>query len=76
MDEAEEEAKVQRKAVVLTAPLALEGGLAAEHRPPNLLKQVLSLFRNVRPGSDLTRFQACLLISKQLPFLYLGCDDK
>ncbi|KAG6474280.1 hypothetical protein ZIOFF_068205 [Zingiber officinale] len=61
MDEAEEEAKAQRKAVVLTAPLALEGGLAAEHRPPNLLKQVFSLFRNVRPGSDLTRFQACLL---------------
>ncbi|XP_042440726.1 oxysterol-binding protein-related protein 4C-like [Zingiber officinale] len=71
MDEAEEEAKAQRKAVVLTAPLALEGGLAAEHRPPNLLKQVFSLFRNVRPGSDLTRFQLSSLFN--MPKSQLQC---
>lgn len=42
---------------VLTAPLSLEGGLAAELRPANLVQRVLSLFRNVRPGSDLSHFQ-------------------
>ncbi|XP_078151106.1 oxysterol-binding protein-related protein 4C-like [Carex rostrata] len=43
--------------VVLTPPLALEGGLAEEMRPPNMVQRVLSLFRNIRPGSDLTQFQ-------------------
>ncbi|CAM0911946.1 unnamed protein product [Alopecurus aequalis] len=42
---------------VLTAPLSLEGGLAAELRPANLVQRVLSLFRNVRPGADLSHFQ-------------------
>ncbi|KAH7674681.1 Oxysterol-binding protein [Dioscorea alata] len=42
---------------VLTPPLALEGGIAAEHRAPNLIQRILSLFHNVRPGSDLTNFQ-------------------
>ncbi|XP_020578740.1 oxysterol-binding protein-related protein 4C [Phalaenopsis equestris] len=41
----------------LTPPLSLDKGLAAEHRPPNLFQRVISLFRNVRPGSDLTNFQ-------------------
>jgi oxysterol-binding protein-related protein 8 len=44
-------------APVLTPPLSLEGGLAAELRPANLLQRVLSLFGNVRPGSDLSHFQ-------------------
>ena len=44
-------------AAVLTAPLSLEGGLAAELRPANLVQRVLSLFRNVRPGADLSHFQ-------------------
>ncbi|KAJ3704605.1 hypothetical protein LUZ61_008310 [Rhynchospora tenuis] len=43
--------------VVLTAPLALEGGLAEEMQPPNMVQRVISLFRNIRPGSDLTQFQ-------------------
>jgi oxysterol-binding protein-related protein 8 len=43
--------------VVLAPPLALEGGLAEEMRPPNVVQQVLSLFRNIRPESDLTHFQ-------------------
>uniref|UniRef100_A0ACD5Y847 Uncharacterized protein n=1 Tax=Avena sativa TaxID=4498 RepID=A0ACD5Y847_AVESA len=42
---------------VLTAPLSLEGGLAAELRPANLAQRVLSLFGNVRPGADLSHFQ-------------------
>ncbi|KAG9449250.1 hypothetical protein H6P81_009215 [Aristolochia fimbriata] len=42
---------------LLTPPMALEGGLADEHRAPNIMQRILSLFRNVRPGSDLTRFQ-------------------
>ncbi|THU66310.1 hypothetical protein C4D60_Mb05t12810 [Musa balbisiana] len=46
-------------AVVLTPPLALEGGLVEEHQTPGLLPRMLSLLRNVRPGSDLTHFQAC-----------------
>ncbi|KAL0916649.1 hypothetical protein M5K25_014177 [Dendrobium thyrsiflorum] len=49
-------AETGRKAT-LTPPLSLENGLTAEHRPPNLFHRVLSLFRNVRPGSDLTNFQ-------------------
>ncbi|XP_064964143.1 oxysterol-binding protein-related protein 4C-like isoform X4 [Musa acuminata AAA Group] len=44
-------------AVVLTPPLALEGGLVEEHQTPGLLPRMLSLLRNVRPGSDLTHFQ-------------------
>ena len=48
-------------AAVLTPPLSLEGGLAAELRPANLAQRVLSLFRNVSPGSDLSHFQVRLL---------------
>ena len=44
-------------AAVLNEPLSLEGGLAAELRPANLVQRVLSLFRNVRPGADLSHFQ-------------------
>ncbi|BAT06256.1 oxysterol-binding protein-related protein 4B isoform X1 [Oryza sativa Japonica Group] len=51
------EAAAATAAAVLTAPLSLEGGLAAELRPANLVQRVLSLFRNVRPGSDLSHFQ-------------------
>ncbi|KAL6900767.1 hypothetical protein ACP4OV_005443 [Aristida adscensionis] len=46
-----------RRTAVLTPPLSLEGGLAAELRPANLVQRVLSLFRNVTPGSDLSHFQ-------------------
>lgn len=53
------EKKLEEKGedLVLTPPLSLDGGLASEHRAPNVLQRVLSLFTNVRPGSDLTRFQ-------------------
>jgi hypothetical protein len=55
--ESEGEAEAAR-AAVLTPPLSLgAGGLAGELRPANLGQRVLSLFRNVRPGSDLSHFQ-------------------
>ncbi|WOL19772.1 oxysterol-binding protein-related protein 4C isoform X1 [Canna indica] len=66
-----DEAASQQKTVVLTPPLALEGGLSAEHRRPNLLQQLLSLFGNVRPGSDLTLFQLPPLFN--LPKSQLQC---
>ncbi|KAI0504625.1 hypothetical protein KFK09_015577 [Dendrobium nobile] len=59
MNEVQVGVETGRKAT-LTPPLSLEKGLAAEHRPPNMFHRVLSLFRNVRPGSDLTNFQASL----------------
>ncbi|RWR97951.1 oxysterol-binding protein-related protein 4C isoform X1 [Cinnamomum micranthum f. kanehirae] len=43
--------------VVIAPPLSLEGGLAGEHKTPNILQCVLSLFKNVQCGSDLTRFE-------------------
>ncbi|KAJ7955832.1 Oxysterol-binding protein [Quillaja saponaria] len=43
--------------VVLTKPLSLERELDDEYRVPNILQRILSLFKNVRPGSDLTRLQ-------------------
>uniref|UniRef100_A0A453RL47 Uncharacterized protein n=1 Tax=Aegilops tauschii subsp. strangulata TaxID=200361 RepID=A0A453RL47_AEGTS len=50
-------ATARASAAVLTAPLSLEGGLAAELQPANLVQRVLSLFGNVRPGADLSHFQ-------------------
>lgn len=55
--ESESEAAAVAAIAVLTAPLSLEGGLAAELQPANLVQRVFSLFRNVRPGSDLSHFQ-------------------
>jgi hypothetical protein len=46
------------RVVVLTKPLSLESESNDDYKAPNLLKRVLSLFKDVRPGSDLTRFQA------------------
>ncbi|XP_041019159.1 oxysterol-binding protein-related protein 4B-like isoform X1 [Juglans microcarpa x Juglans regia] len=43
--------------VVLTKPETLEGEQDADYTAPNPLQLILSLFKNVRPGSDLTRFQ-------------------
>lgn len=60
---------------VLTPPLSLDGGLAAEHRPPNLLRRVLSFFGNVRPGSDLTQFQASALCAISIFIVALTSFD-
>ncbi|KMT03265.1 hypothetical protein BVRB_8g198080 [Beta vulgaris subsp. vulgaris] len=46
-----------KKDVILTTPLSLEGISDNNYRPPNILQLILSLFHNVRPGADLTRFQ-------------------
>lgn len=50
--------------IVLTKPLQLEKESNSEenYRAPNLLQRLLSLFNNVRPGSDLTRFQVTSLL--------------
>lgn len=54
------EAKAETR-VVLTKPLTLEEEEAdVDYAAPNPLQLVLSLFKNVMPGSDLTRFQASL----------------
>ncbi|XP_054807441.1 oxysterol-binding protein-related protein 4C-like [Prosopis cineraria] len=42
--------------VILTKPFSL-GDTDAAYRAPNLLQRVLSLFKSIRPGSDLTHFQ-------------------
>ena len=42
--------------VVLTRPLSIDGESESEvdYKAPNLIHRILSLFKNVRPGSDLT----------------------
>lgn len=53
--------------IVLTKPLSLEGESSsdASYKAPNLLQRIIGLFKNVRPGSDLTRFQVSCLPSIQ-----------
>ncbi|KAK7291869.1 hypothetical protein RIF29_07366 [Crotalaria pallida] len=45
--------------MVLTKPFSLESDTDSDpgYRAPNLLNRMLSLLKNVRPGSDLTNFQ-------------------
>ncbi|KAK5847039.1 Oxysterol-binding-related protein 4C -like protein [Gossypium arboreum] len=43
--------------IVLTRPLSLNGELEVDYKAPNLIQRILSLFKNVRPGSDLTHFK-------------------
>ncbi|XP_018454333.1 oxysterol-binding protein-related protein 4C isoform X2 [Raphanus sativus] len=52
----EEEGEGMRKQVVLAKPFSLEDEKYSEHTS-NLIQRILSLFKNVRPGSDLTNFQ-------------------
>jgi hypothetical protein len=49
--------------VVLTKPLSVDGDVAADYKAPNLVQRMLSLIRNIRPGSDLTHFQASQVFS-------------
>lgn len=56
--------------IVLTKPATLEGEQVADYAAPNPLQLVLSLFKNVMPGSDLTRFQASTQISSTL-YIYI-----
>lgn len=48
---------VSGETILLTAPLSLDGESDVTYRAPNLIRRIVSLFKNVRPGSDLTRFQ-------------------
>ncbi|MQL85178.1 hypothetical protein Taro_017697 [Colocasia esculenta] len=64
----------RRRTAVLTPPLSLEGGLAAELRVPNVLQRVLSLFKSVLPGSDLTHFQLPPLFN--MPKSQLQCQGE
>ncbi|KAJ6747205.1 OSBP(OXYSTEROL-BINDING PROTEIN)-RELATED PROTEIN 4C [Salix koriyanagi] len=43
--------------IVLTKPSSFDGDADADYKAPNFARRFLSLFRNVRPGSDLTNFQ-------------------
>ncbi|KAL6189031.1 hypothetical protein ACLB2K_040421 [Fragaria x ananassa] len=61
----------QTRVVFLTKPLSLESETNADFRAPNILKRVLSLFINVRPGSDLSRFQLSPLFNT--PKSHLQC---
>lgn len=48
---------VSGETILLTAPLSLDGESDVTYRAPNLIRRIVSIFKNVRPGSDLTRFQ-------------------
>ncbi|KAL0734974.1 hypothetical protein Bca4012_011184 [Brassica carinata] len=52
-----QEEEGMRKQVVLAKPFSLEDEKNSEHTTSNLIQRILSLFKNVRPGSDLTNFQ-------------------
>ncbi|URE40152.1 Oxysterol-binding protein [Musa troglodytarum] len=75
-DTLQDEAAAERPATtaVLTPPLSLEGGLAAEHRPPNLLRRVLSLFGNSHVflgfGGSSKSVRGKILHSKTLKTIY------
>ncbi|MED6112941.1 hypothetical protein PIB30_066331 [Stylosanthes scabra] len=50
----------QETKIVLMKPSSLEKDSDAEpaYKAPNFAKKILSLFKNLRPGSDVTNFQA------------------
>ncbi|KAJ0673809.1 hypothetical protein HanLR1_Chr12g0433101 [Helianthus annuus] len=58
VNEGVKENEEEELTAVLTSPLSLDGDSAKEYRAPNLLQRIFSLLKNVRPGSDLTRFSA------------------
>ncbi|GMJ07145.1 OSBP(oxysterol binding protein)-related protein 4C [Hibiscus trionum] len=57
--------------VVLTKPFSIDGESEADYRAPNLIQRILSLFKNVRPGSDLTHFKLPPIFN--LPKSHLQC---
>nr|KYP62286.1 Oxysterol-binding protein-related protein 8 [Cajanus cajan] len=64
---------MEEKKIVLTKPMTIEkeSDSDASYKAPNLMQRILSLFKNVRPGSDLTRFQLPPLFN--LPKSQLQC---
>ncbi|KAK9097737.1 hypothetical protein Syun_024782 [Stephania yunnanensis] len=61
------------KAIVLTPPVALESSASdqAEYKAPNIIQCIFSLFKNIRPGTDLTHFELPPLFN--LPKSQLQC---
>ncbi|KAI3896422.1 hypothetical protein MKX03_008584 [Papaver bracteatum] len=59
-----------KKSAVLTPPLSIDLS-DADYTAPNLIQRVFSLFKNVRPGSDLNKFQLPPLFN--LPKSSLQC---
>ncbi|XP_062164501.1 oxysterol-binding protein-related protein 4B-like isoform X2 [Alnus glutinosa] len=57
--------------IVLAKPMTLNGESDVDYTAPNPLQLVLSLFKNVLPGSDLSRFQLPPLFN--LPKSQLQC---
>lgn len=56
--------------IVLTKPVTLEGESDIDYTAPNPLQLVLSLFKNVMPGSDLSRFQASQKLFLVTTYIY------
>ncbi|XP_019087985.1 PREDICTED: oxysterol-binding protein-related protein 4B-like isoform X1 [Camelina sativa] len=52
-----EEEEERRRHPVLAKTFSLEDEKDSEHTASNVIRKILSLFKNVRPGSDLTNFQ-------------------
>ncbi|KAK9060627.1 hypothetical protein SSX86_021333 [Deinandra increscens subsp. villosa] len=52
----ENEEEEEELTAVLTSPLSLDFDTGDDYRAPNLIQRIFSLLKNVRPGSDLTRF--------------------
>jgi hypothetical protein len=48
----------RERRIVLAKPFTVGEETDVDYRAPNPLQLVLSLFKNVLPGSDLTKFQA------------------
>ncbi|XVE71879.1 hypothetical protein DITRI_Ditri10aG0187200 [Diplodiscus trichospermus] len=74
MDKEVTRSKGETKEVVLTRPLSIDGEKEVDYRAPNLITRILSLFNNVRPGSDLTRFKLPPLFN--FPKSHLQCHGE
>ncbi|MED6139792.1 hypothetical protein PIB30_087297, partial [Stylosanthes scabra] len=63
----------QETKIVLTKPVSMEKESDADsaYKAPSLMKRILSLFKNMRPGSDLTHFQVPPLFN--MPKSQLQC---
>ncbi|CAN8248383.1 unnamed protein product [Cochlearia groenlandica] len=48
---------MRKGVVVLAKPISLDDEKASENKTSDLIQRILSLFKNIRPGSDLTNFQ-------------------
>ncbi|CAN8230514.1 unnamed protein product [Cochlearia groenlandica] len=63
--------KETKRHLVLTKSFSLDDEKDSEHTTSNIIRRILSLFKNIRPGSDLTNFQ--LPPQLNLPLSQLQC---